>query len=110
MRTIGVRNITTAPQDFDGQAVIVEGRLVLCHENFFLDDSVEDDEIEDIHRIWLDGTCDFLVEGFDLRMPVSLFAGIEGVYRHGTCGHRGRYSGQITQIRRITATNDTNAA
>ena len=106
MKTIGVRDITAAVQQFDGRAVSVAGQLVLAHENFFLDDSVEDEETEDIHRIWLDGTCDYSVVGFELRMPVSQFAVVEGVYRHGKCGHCGRYSGQITEITCITAIRD----
>jgi hypothetical protein len=108
MEPISVRDILGAPQAFDGKHVRVHGLYMRFHENQCLngylaeyDDLGADDDA--VWDIWLD--TDERTKWMNVPREYGRYsqAIVGGVYRHGDCGHLGRYPGQLTNISSVSA-------
>ena len=105
---IHIDELLASPAKYENQIVRVTGLFMYFQENQCLKGNVPDDDAQDFDpdecfRVWLE--TDQKTEWIGVTRKYGHYAPVtvEGVYRHGGCGHLNGYPGQLTQVTRVVA-------
>jgi hypothetical protein len=105
---IHIDELLASPRKYENQIVRVTGLFMYFQENQCLAGTVPDDDVQDFDpdecfRVWLDTDPKTEWIGITRKRGHYAPATVEGVYRHGACGHLNSYPGQLTQITSVVA-------